>query len=102
MWAIVEIANKQYKVREGDVVRVERLCAETPVLLDKVLLLSKEDEVQIGTPYLAGVSVKADILEEKKGEKVIVYKYKRRKKYRKTTGHRQIYSFLKISQIKEQ
>lgn len=99
MWAIVEIGTKQYKVKEGDLVQVERLPAEGPVTLDKVLLLSKEDDVMIGTPYIKGAKVKADIVEEQKGDKVVIYKFKRRKKFRKKTGHRQIYSFLKISQI---
>ncbi len=99
MWAIVEIGKKQYKVKEGDVVQVERLSAEGPVLLDKVLLLSRKDDVMIGTPYIKGAAVKADLVKEEKGDKILVYKFKRRKKFRKKVGHRQIYSFLKISQI---
>ena len=98
MWAIVEIGKKQYKVKEGDIVQVQRVSEES-LVLDKVLALAKDDQVRFGQPYLAGVRVKAEKIEEKKGDKVIVYKVKRRKKYRKTRGHRQIYSYLKISQI---
>jgi len=99
MWAIVEIGKKQYKVREGDVLQVERLKAETPVTFDSVLLVSQKDDIRIGTPYVSGAAVQAEIVEEKKGDKVLVYKWKRRKKYRKTIGHRQIYTSLKISKI---
>jgi large subunit ribosomal protein L21 len=101
MWAIVEIGKKQYKVKEGDILQVERLKGENSLIFDKVLVFSGENNVKFGTPYIEGVKVKAEIVEEKKGDKVIIYKFRRRKKYRKKTGHRQIYTFLKISQITE-
>ncbi|RKY40766.1 MAG: 50S ribosomal protein L21 [Candidatus Omnitrophota bacterium] len=99
MWAIVEIGGKQYKVKEGDILEVERMKENSPLLLDKVLLLSSNGEIKIGHPYLEKVKIKAEILGEKKGEKIIVYKYKRRKKYRRKRGHRQIYTRLKILEI---
>ena len=102
MWAIVEIAKKQYKIKEGDVLQVERLKGEDSLTFDKVLMLSDEGKVTVGMPYLAGAEVKAEILKEEKGDKVIVYKCKRRQKYRKKIGHRQIHTFLKISQISRQ
>lgn len=101
MWAVVEIGGKQYKVKEGDILEVERIKKDSPITLDKVLLFCKGKEVKVGTPYLNDVKVTAEILEEKKGEKVVIFKYKRRKKYRRKRGHRQILSRLKISQIVE-
>jgi large subunit ribosomal protein L21 len=99
MWAIVEIGKKQYKVREGDILEVERIKQVRSLTLDKVLVLCKDDEVKVGTPYIKNVKVKAQVLEETKGPKLIIYKYKRRKKYRRKRGHRQIYTHLKISKI---
>jgi large subunit ribosomal protein L21 len=99
MWAIVEIAKKQYRVNEGDVVKVQRLEGEGPFVFDKVLLSADGDKVTIGKPYIPKAKVNADFLEEKKDPKVLVYKFKRRKKYRKTQGHRQIHTYLKVSKI---
>ena len=99
MWAVVEIGRKQYKVKEGDILEVERIKEKDSLTLDKVLLLCRDESVEVGTPYLKKVQVKADILGEEKGDKTIVYKYKRRKKYRKKSGHRQIFTRLKISKI---
>ncbi|UCC94406.1 MAG: 50S ribosomal protein L21 [Candidatus Omnitrophota bacterium] len=100
MWAVVEIGKKQYLTGVGDTLEVERLQDKKGSLsFDKVLLLVEDKKVHIGSPYLDKVKVKADILGEKKGEKVLIYKYKRRKKYRKKQGHRQIYTLLKISDI---
>ena len=100
MWAVVEINKKQYLVNKKDTLEVERLKEKKgELLLDKVLVLADKKKVSIGTPYLKNVKVKALILGEKKGKKVIIYKYKRRKKYRKKQGHRQIYTCLKISDI---
>ena len=99
MWAVIEIGKRQYKVEKGQTLSVQRLKQEGKTSFDKVLLLCKDDKVEVGTPYLKNVKVEADILGEKKSEKVIVYKYKRRKKYRKRRGHRQILTHLKISNI---
>ena len=99
MWAVVEIGKKQYKVKKGDLIRVERLKQEGKVVFDKVLLFCKDEKIEIGTPYLDNVKVESEVLKEEKAKKIIVYKDKRRKKYRRTQGHRQIQTLLKISDI---
>lgn len=99
MWVVVEIGKKQYLAKKGDLLKVQRLKAEGEIVLDKVLLLVDEQEVSVGAPYLSNVKVKAEIIGEKKGDKVRVYKFRRRKKYQKEQGHRQIYTHLKISDI---
>ena len=99
MWAVVEISNKQYKVKEGDHLSVERLKSKGKVTFDKVLLLCEDKKVEVGTPYVKNVKVVAEIVEEKKSKKTLIYKYKKRKKYRRTQGHRQIATHLKISNI---
>lgn len=99
MWAIVEISKKQYIVSEGETIAVERLKGDGPFVFDSVLLYGSNGTVRIGKPYLKDVQVKADLVEEKKAPKVVVYKVKRRKKYRRTRGHRQIHTYLKISKI---
>ena len=100
MLAVVEIGKKQYLVEKGDNLEVQRLKGqEGKIIFDKVLLLSDGKKVKIGTPYLEKAIVEAQILEEKKAKKIIVYKVKRRKKYRRTQGHRQIYTAIKITRI---
>jgi large subunit ribosomal protein L21 len=100
MLAVVEINKKQYLVEKGDMLEVQRLKGqEGKVAFDKVLLLSDGKKVKLGTPYLEKARVEAQIVEEKKGKKIIVYKYKRRKKYRIKQGHRQIYTTVKITRI---
>jgi large subunit ribosomal protein L21 len=99
MWAVAEINKKQYLVKKGDVLEIERIKdAPEEFTIDKILLLNK-GEVYIGTPYLEGVEIKAKIIGEKKGDKIIIYKYRRRKKYRRKKGHRQIYTLLKVADI---
>ncbi|MBD3245781.1 MAG: 50S ribosomal protein L21 [Candidatus Omnitrophica bacterium] len=100
MWAVVEIGKKQYMVSPGEQVQVQRLKTdESNIVFDKVLLVSDSGKVSVGTPYVEKAKVKAKILGEEKGKKVRVYKFKRRKKYRKTQGHRQRYSRIEISDI---
>lgn len=100
MLAVVEINTKQYLVKKGDTLRVQRLPAqEGKISFDKVLLLADEKKTKIGTPYIAKAHVEAEIKGEGKAKKVIVYKSKRRKKYRRKQGHRQIYTTLKITRI---
>ena len=99
MWAVVEIGTKQYKVKKGDSLCVERLPKKGKVTFDTVLLLGKDKKVDVGTPYVKNAKVEAEVIEEKKSKKIIVYKYKKRKKYRRTRGHRQIVTHLKISNI---
>lgn len=100
MYAIIATGGKQYKVSEGDVVKVEKLNAaegET-VTIDQVLVVS-DSEVKVGNPTVAGASVTASVVEEGKDKKVIVYKYKRKLGYHKKNGHRQPYTKLKIEKI---
>ncbi len=101
MYAIIETGGKQYKVQEGDVIRVEKLGvdAETSFTFDNVLLVSKEGNTTFGAPYVAGASVTANVLGDGKAAKVIVYKYKRKSGYHKKNGHRQPFTELKIEKI---
>jgi len=100
MFAVVEINKKQYLVEKGDTLEVQRIKdKKDKAVFDKVLLLADGKKVKIGTPYVDKAKVEAQIMEEKKGKKVIVYKYKRRKKYRVKRGHRQIYTAIKITRI---
>ena len=100
MFAVVEINKKQYLVEKGDTLEVQRIKDQKDkVTFDKVLLLADGKKIKIGTPYLDKIKVEAQIIEEKKGKKVIVFKYKRRKKYRIKRGHRQIYTAIKITRI---
>lgn len=100
MFAVVEISKKQYIVRKGDFLDVEKL-KETSgkVTFDKVLLLAGKKKVGVGAPYLQEAKVEAEIEGEKKGKKIIVYKCKKRKKYRRKQGHRQSYTTIKITDI---
>jgi len=101
MYAIIETGGKQYKVSEGDVITVEKLKAENGdgVTFDKVLIFSDGNTVEAGTPYL-NMTVTGKIVESGKGEKVIVYKYKSKKNYRKKQGHRQPYTLVEITSLK--
>ncbi len=100
MYAVVEISGKQYHAEKGDVLMVDRLEAEKGVAIsfDKVVFFSG-DTVKVGSPYVAGAAVKAIVQEEIKGEKIIVFKYKPKKDYRRTHGHRQPYTLLKVEEI---
>ena len=100
-FAIVEQGGKQYKAVPGDAIEVDRLPLETgaAVELDKVLLLADGDQVQVGTPTVPGARVKAVVESHFKGPKIIVFKYKPRKRYRRKRGHRQQYTRLRIQDI---
>ena len=99
MYAIIETGGKQYQVEEGDIIEVELLEGKD-ISFSQVLLLNDGSKIQIGFPYLKNCVVKGEITGELKGPKVIAYKYKRRKNYRKKKGHRQKYSKVKIVEIK--
>jgi large subunit ribosomal protein L21 len=101
MYAVVEINGKQYRAEQGAVLRVDRMEAEKGAALsmDKVLLVSG-DTVTVGSPYVKGAAVKVVVQDEIKGDKVVVFKYKPKKDYRRTKGHRQRYTLLKIEEIK--
>ena len=101
MYAIVETGGKQYKVAEGDVLFIEKLVAEdgAEVTFDKVLLVSKENGVVVGSPVVAGATVTANVLKHGKAKKIIVFKYKSKKNYRRKAGHRQPYTQVQIAKI---
>jgi len=103
MYAIVDIAGQQFKVRQGQHVFVHRLEAEegSNVSFGKVLLIDNDGSVKVGTPTLTGASVEAKVLEHLKGDKVLVFKKKRRKGYQKMNGHRQYLSKVLIESITE-
>ena len=101
MYAVIETGGKQYRVQEGDVVYVEKLDAEEGKTVDfsKVLLVSNEGNVVAGKPYVDGAKVEGTVLEQGKAKKVIVFKYKPKKNYRKKQGHRQPFTKVKIEKI---
>ena len=102
MYAIIEACGKQYKVAEGDVVFFEKLDAEEgkKVTFDKVILVSDDKKVQIGSPYVKGIKVEGKVVSHGKGKKILVFKYKAKKNYRRTQGHRQPYTKVEITNIK--
>ncbi|HEY2509633.1 MAG TPA: 50S ribosomal protein L21 [Polyangiaceae bacterium] len=105
MYAVIKTGGKQYKVAQGDKLRVEKLPAgvgET-ITFDQVLLLSGDaggDAIKIGTPLVAGAKVEAKVIAQDRAKKVIVFKFRRRKNYRRKNGHRQPYTALEITGIK--
>jgi len=101
MYAVIETGGKQYKVKEGDTIKVEKLTADTGTAytFDKVLAISDGDSVSFGKPYVSGASVSASVLGDGKGKKLIVYKFKSKKNYHRKKGHRQPFTALKIDKI---
>ncbi len=102
MYAVLETGGKQYRVTAGDTLEVERLTVEAgqPVTFDRVLLINADGKLSVGTPTVASASVIADVVEHKRGDKVIAFKMKRRKGYHRTVGHRQELTAVKIKEIK--
>ena len=99
MYAVIEAGGKQYRVQEGDVITVEKIKAEVgEAVTFNTLLISAEGEVKVGAPYLNEV-VTGTVVEHGKGEKVIIFKYKAKKDYRKKQGHRQPYTMVKIESL---
>jgi large subunit ribosomal protein L21 len=101
VYAIIQTGGKQYRVAPGDVLRVERLMGERgdEVILDQVLLVTDGETVQVGQPLVPNATVRTQIVRQGKGKKVLVYKKKRRKNYRRKQGHRQLFTALQISDI---
>jgi large subunit ribosomal protein L21 len=101
MYAVVATGGKQYKVQEGDVLRIEKLAGQVgdEVAFDQVLLVGEGDSVRVGRPLIEGASVKASIVEQDKSKKILVFKFKRRKRYRRKQGHRQPFTAIKINTI---
>jgi len=102
MYAIIETGGKQYRVAEGETLRVEKLSAAKgdKLSFDPLLFADDAGGVQVGRPHVAGIKVEAEVLDQGLGKKIIIFKYKRRKSYRRKQGHRQPYTAVKITAIK--
>lgn len=101
MYAIIKTGGKQYKVEEGQIIKVEKLPAAEgeKVEFDKVLSLKNDDGIKFGRPFVEGARVKGKIIENDRDKKIIVFKYKPKKRYRKKMGHRQPYSKVLVENI---
>jgi large subunit ribosomal protein L21 len=101
VFAIVETGGKQYKVSKGTVLRVEKLDAAVgdEVVFDKVLAVDMDGDFKVGTPYLPGAQVKAKVLNQGKSKKILVFKYKPKKNYRRLKGHRQLFTEVIVEEI---
>ena len=101
MFAVIRTGGKQYRVAEGDLIEVERLDGEpgAAVTLDQVLMLADDGAAKVGTPLVSGATVTAEVVKQGRGPKIIVFKKKRRKNYRRRNGHRQAVTTLRISAI---
>ncbi len=101
MFAVLNTGGKQYKVSQGDLIEIEKLESKVgdTVTLDQVLMVGEGEDVQVGAPYIAGCKVTGEVVEQGKGGKIIVFKKKRRKGYRRKNGHRQLFTQLKITEI---
>ena len=100
MFAIIKTGGKQYKVSEGDIIKVEKIEAEAgdKIEFDQVLMVAGDD-VKVGSPVVEGAKVSAEVLDQKKDKKIVIFKFKAKKNYRKKKGHRQPYTFVKIEKI---
>jgi large subunit ribosomal protein L21 len=101
MYAVIKTGGKQYRVGNGDVIKVERLAGEVgqKIAFDQVLMVGGDGAARIGSPLVAGAQVTAEVLEQARAPKVIVFKKKRRKNYRRKRGHRQLQTVLRIQDI---
>ena len=101
MYAVIETGGKQYKVSEGDIIFIEKLevAEEAVITIDKVVALANDNGINVGAPYVEGASVSAKVLKQGKEKKVVVFKMKPKKGYRKKQGHRQPYTKIQIEKI---
>ena len=101
MYAVIKTGGKQYRVSEGELLKVEKIEGNKgdTVLFDNVLMVSRDGDIKVGTPIVEGAKVTGEIITEMKSPKITVFKMKRRKGYRKKTGHRQKLTVLKIKEI---
>ena len=101
MFAIVEAGGKQFRVEEGRSLKVAKISAQagTEITLDKILLVGTGADVKIGQPFVSGASVQCEVVDHGRDKKIIIFKKKRRKDYRRTQGHRQDFTLLKVKSI---
>jgi len=101
MYAVVSTGGKQYRVQKGETLRVEKIPGEvgSKVTFDKVLMVADGENIRVGQPLLEKAAVQASIVEQDKAKKILVFKYKRRKRYRRKKGHRQPYTAIRIDGI---
>lgn len=101
MFAVIESGGKQHRVQEGDVLRLEKLEADTgaSVTFDRVMLVGEGDDVTVGTPVVAGSAVTAEVLAHGRGDKITIIKFKRRQDYHRKQGHRQSYTEVRVTGI---
>jgi large subunit ribosomal protein L21 len=101
MYAIIQTGGKQYQVTPGDIIRIETLGGEKgdTVSLPNVLFVARDQDILVGKPFLEGISVLGEVLNQGRDRKILIFKHKRRKGYRKLVGHRQPYTQLKIKEI---
>ena len=101
MYAIIQTGGKQYRVSPGDVLRVERLPGDRgdEIVLDQVLLVTDGEDIRVGSPLVENATVRGQIVRQGQAKKILVFKKKRRKNYRRRQGHRQLYTALQIQEI---
>ncbi len=101
MYAVIKTGGKQYKVEAGATLKVEKLLGDvgSKVVIDKVLMINDGDNTTIGAPLVAGATVSATVLSHGRADKVMIFKFRRRKHYRKTQGHRQSFTEIQIGEI---
>jgi len=101
MYAVVSTGGKQYKVQQGETLRIEKIAGEvgSRVTFDRVLMVADGENVRVGQPVLEQAAVQASIIEQDKAKKILVFKYKRRKRYRRKNGHRQPFTAIRIDGI---
>ncbi|HWJ03631.1 MAG TPA: 50S ribosomal protein L21 [Verrucomicrobiae bacterium] len=101
MYAVIETGGKQYRVQQGDVLNVEKLDANVgdTVAIERVLVVENEGNVQVGAPFVSGAKAVVKVVEHGKGEKIIVFKYKAKKNYRRKQGHRQPFTKVVVEAI---
>jgi large subunit ribosomal protein L21 len=97
MFAIIKSGGKQYRVSEGDVIRLEKISAEPGDVVELPVLMTGGDSVKVGSPFVEGVTVKAQVIDHGRGEKIHIYKFKAKANYRRKTGHRQPYTEVRIT-----
>jgi len=101
MYAVFQSGGKQHRVSEGQVVRLEKLEVESgsEIVFDKVLMVANGEDIKVGAPFVEGATIKAEIVEHGRGDKIKIVKFRRRKHYRKQQGHRQWFTDVKITAI---